>query len=91
VNRNNKIKLLQCIREGKLSKKVLLPPKTYVFTEHKGEATQYEMEGKLYSQTEYEFFCKEVENENRVLKSLNTGSDGILVITIVYVKGKTIL
>jgi len=49
------------------------------------------MEGKLYSQSDYESFCKEVENENRVLKSLNTGSEGNLVITIVYVKGKTIL
>ena len=91
MNRNNKIKLLQFIREGKLSKRVLLPPKTYVFTEHNGEVTQYEMEGKLYSQNDYESFCKEVENENRVLKSLNTGSEGNLVITIVYVKGKTIL
>ncbi len=91
MNRNDKIKLLQGIREGKLSKRVLLPPKTYVFTEHKGEATQYEMEGKIYSQTDYESFCKEVENENRVLKSLNTGSEGNLVITIAYVKGKTIL
>ena len=91
MNRNNKIKLLQSIREGKLSKRVLLPPKTYVFTEHKGEATQYKMEGKLYSQNEYENFCKEIENENRVLKSLNTGSEGNLIITIVYVKGKTIL
>jgi hypothetical protein len=91
VNRNNKIKLLQSIREGKLSKRVLLPPKTFVFTEHKGEATQYEMEGKLYSQNDYESFCNDIENENRVLKSLNTGSEGNLVITIVYVKGKTIL
>ena len=91
MNRNNKIKLLQCIKEGKLSKRVLLPPKTYVFTEHKGKIIQYEMEGKLYSQSDYESFCKEVENENRVLKSLNTGSEGNLVITIVYVKGKTIL
>ena len=91
MNRNNKIKLLQSIREGKLSKRVLLPPKTYVFTEHKGEAIQYEMEGKLYFQNEYENFCKEIENENRVLNSLNTGSEGNLIITIVYVKGKTIL
>jgi len=91
VNRNNKIKLLQGIREGKLSKRVLLPSKTFVFTEHKGEVIQYEMEGKLYSQNDYESFCKEVENENRVLKSITTGSEGNLVITILYVKGKTIL
>ena len=91
MNRNDKIKLLQSIKEGKLSKRVLLPPKTYVFIEHKGEATQYEMEGKLYTQNQYESFCKEIENENRVLKSLNTGSEGNLVITIVFVKGKTIL
>jgi len=91
VNRDNKIKLLQCISEGKLSKRVLLSPKTYVFTEHNGEVKEYEMEGKLYSKTDYESFCKEVENENRVLKSLNTGSEGNLIITIVYVKGKTIL
>ena len=49
------------------------------------------MEGKLYSQNEYENYCKEIENENRVLKSLNTGSEGNLIITIVYIKGKTIL
>ena len=49
------------------------------------------MEDKLYSQTEYEFFCKEIENENRVLKSLNTGNEGNLVITLVFKKGKTIL
>lgn len=91
MNRNNKIKLLQCIREGKLSKRVLLPPKTYVFKEHKGEVIQYEMEGKLYSQNDYEGFCKEIEYENRLLKILTTGSEGNLVITIVYVKGKTIL
>ena len=91
MNRNDKIKLLQGIREGKLSMRALLPPKTYVFIEHKGEVTQYEMEGKLYHQNDYESFCKEVENENRVLKSLNTGSEGNLVITIVYINGKTIL
>jgi len=91
VNRNNKIKLLQSIREGKLSKRVLLPPKTYVFTEHKGAVIQYEMEGKLYTKNQYESFCKENENENRVLKSLNTGNEGNVVITIVFVKGKTIL
>ena len=91
MNRHNKIKLLQSIREGKLSKRVLLPPKTYVFTEHKGEVTRYEMEGKLYTQTEYESFCKVIENENRGLKSLNTGKEGSLVITLVIVKGKTIL
>ena len=34
---------------------------------------------------------KEIENENRVLKSLNTGIEGNQVITIVFVKGKTIL
>jgi hypothetical protein len=91
VNRYEKIKLLQSIREGKISKRVLLPTKTYVFTEHKGDVIQYKMEGKLYSQTEYEFFCKEIENENRVLKSLNTGNEGNLVITLVFKKGKTIL
>ena len=73
MNRDNKIKLLRCIRDGKLSKWVLLSPKTYVFTEHNGEVKEYEMEDKLYSQTDYESFCKEVENENRGLKSLNTG------------------
>ena len=91
MNRNEKIKLLQSIREGKISKRVLLPTKTYVFTEHKGDVIQYKMEGKLYSQTEYEFFCKEIENENRVLKSFNTGNEVNLVITLVFVKGKTIL
>jgi hypothetical protein len=49
------------------------------------------MEGKLYSQTEYESFCKVIENANRSLKSLNTGKEGSLVITLVFVKGKTIL
>lgn len=91
MNRAKKIKLLQRIREGKLSKRVLLPPKTYVFTEYKGEVTQYKMEGKLYTQTEYESFCKEIEYENRVSKSLNTGNEENSIITIIFIKGKTIL
>jgi len=91
LDRSEKIKLLRILKESKVSVSVLFPPKTYVFTELQGEVKQYKMEGNLFSLSEYEKFCKKVETDNEVQKKLNVSNRFSLVITIKYVKTKTIL
>ena len=91
MNRSEKIYLLQRIRDNKISKRVLLPPKTYVFFEHKGDVIYYEMDGRVFYLSEYERFCKQVEIDNLIQKQLYFNNTGSLVITIQYVKDKKIL
>ena len=91
MNRLEKIRLLKGIREGRLSKRVLMRPKTYLFTEKTGDEIYYETECMRFKKTEYDKFCKEVELDNQVLKYLNLDSLSCRIITIVFVKGKTIL
>jgi hypothetical protein len=92
MNRIEKIKLLDGIKEGSISKRVLLRPKSYVFTQKdEGEEILYEMGGKRYTQTEHDKFCDEIEIDNESLKALGLNELCIIVITIEYVNGKTIL
>jgi hypothetical protein len=91
LNRSEKIHLLQRIRDNKISKRVLLPPKTYVFFEHKGDVICYEMDGRVFSLNEYEGFCKQVEADNVIQRQLDSNNIGSLVITIQYVENKKIL
>ena len=66
-------------------------PKTYLFTEHTGDQIYYETGGKRITKIEYDSFCKEVESDNQVLKYMNLDSLCCIIITIVFVKGKSIL
>ena len=92
MNRIEKIKLLRGIQEGGVSKKVLSRPKSFVFTQKDdGEEILYEMGGKSYTQTEHDNFCDEIEMDNNSLKALGLNELCIIVITIEYVNGKTIL
>jgi hypothetical protein len=92
MNRVQKIQLLEGIKEGRLSKKILIRPQSYLFTEkEEGENIFYEMGGRLYTQEEHDKICDEVELDNKNLESLGLKELCTIVITIVYVKGKTIL
>jgi hypothetical protein len=91
LNRSEKIYLLQRIRDNKISKRVLLPPKAYVFNEHKGDVIFYEMGGRVFSLDDYERFCKQVETDNVIQRQLDFNNTGSIVITIQYVKNKTLL
>lgn len=49
------------IKSGEVSVESLRQPKVYFFTELKDKPGFYEHEGKEYSKTEYDNFCKEIE------------------------------
>jgi len=91
MNRLEKIRLLKGISEGRLSKRVLMRPKTYLFTEKTGDEIYYETESMRLKKTEYDKFCKEIEIDNNCLTSLGLKELCCLIITIVFVGGKTIL
>lgn len=91
MNRKDKIQLLQKIKEGKLSVRAIQPPRAYIFTELSNPKRYVDTDGKDYTEKEYENFCIEVETVNKELKRINAGAEQNSVITIVYVKGKTIL
>jgi hypothetical protein len=92
MTRIEKIKLLEGIKEGVISKRVLLRPKSFVFTQNDdGEEILYEMGGKRYTQIEHDKFCDEIEMDNESLKALGLNELCIIIVTIEYVNGKTIL
>lgn len=92
MTRLQKIQLLQGIQDGRLSKRILIRPKFYLFTEKvDGNDIFYEIDGRIYSQEEYDDICNEIELDNTNLESLGLKELGTKVITVVYVKGKTIL
>ena len=91
MNRNDKLQLLQSIKDKQSSKSSFTPSKTYVFFEHNGEVNQYIKEGKKFSLNEYEMFCKQVETGNKIKKDLGFRNVGSMVITIRYVRNQTIL
>jgi len=62
--RKEKLKILQAIKEGKISPDSLQPPKVYIFTERSNKPGVYEHEGKEYNETEYREFCNKVERKN---------------------------
>ena len=91
MNRESKIALLKGIKSGVIPLEYLEPPKTYVFLQKFNKEGYYEMNGQDYSEEEYNSFNKRIEDKNRTLKALGNTSEEDKVITMVYVKGKTIL
>ncbi len=65
LSRKEKIKLLQKIKEGKISLQSLQPPKTYIFIQRTDMPGTYEMNGKLYTENEYLEFCNTVSKNNK--------------------------
>jgi hypothetical protein len=64
LTRKEKIKLLEKVKEGKLSLQSLESPQTYFFLEVADLPGTYEMKGKLYNENEYRQFCKQVKDKN---------------------------
>ena len=91
MNRLEKIRLLKGIREGRLSKRVLMRPRTFLFTERADDELYYESDGIRFTKSKYDNFCREVEIDNNCLTSLGLKELCCLIITIVFVQGKTIL
>lgn len=91
MNRESKISILKGVKAGVISLDYLEEPKTYVFTQKLNRPGYYEMSGKDYSEEEYNSFNKRIEDKNRLLKSIGNKQDEDKVITVVYLKGKTIL
>ena len=88
MNRIEKIKLLTGIQEGRIPKRVLLRPRSFVFTQKdEGEEIFYEMGNKRYTQIEHDKFCDEIEMDNKNLKALGLKELCIIVITIEFVNG----
>ena len=70
MNRSEMIKILQAIKDGKLSKECVQPSKFYVFTERTNNAGVYAMNGKQFTKDEYLAFETKVETTNQYLPSV---------------------
>lgn len=84
LTRKEKIKLLQKIKEGKLSFKTLEPPQTYLFIERLDLPGYYDMNGKLFNEDEYQEFCKKIKEKNNNSIIWNEGKtyeDDIILFT----------
>ena len=83
MNRKQKIELLRKIRTGKWSIKSMLPPHTYFFIELMPGL--YEMRGKMYSENEYQEFCrkiKEWESNSIIWHEEKTYEDSIITMIL---------
>lgn len=90
MTRKEKLKALQEISEGKLSIEDLEPPQVYFFTKNSNKPGVYEMNGKEYSETEYQEVKKKVERKNNGSIIWNEGKeyrDQDAIITIVFPEG----
>lgn len=86
MSRKEMIKLLQAIREGKVSIESLQPPQVYIFEQNDLNPSLYEMNGKMYTVQEYKEFCSSLDSKNpnsMVWNEFKTylGSDTIITIT----------
>ncbi len=63
MNRKEKIKILQAIREGKINIESLQPPQVYFFIERSDKPGIYEHNGKEYNETEYREFCDKIKRK----------------------------
>lgn len=61
LTREQKIKALQAIKEGKATLDILKPAKTYIFFQVSSDPVYYECEGKYYSEAEHAARVKEIE------------------------------
>ena len=91
MTREAKISILKGIKSGVIPLEYLEEPKTFIFTQNIHRTGYYKMNGKDYSNKAYRSFCSKVEDKNRLLRSLGNKAEEDKVITIVHVKGKTIL
>lgn len=91
MNRESKIAILKGIKTGAIPMEYLEEPKIYVFSQKLNKTGYYEMNGEEYTEEAYKSFCTKIEDKNRLLRSLSNKQEEDKVITIVYVKGKTIL
>ncbi len=90
MNREAKISILKGIKSGVIPLDYLEEPKTFVFTQ-KYEQAVYEMNGEEYTEEAYITFCNKIEAKNKLLRTLGNKAEEDIVITVVYVSGKTIL
>jgi hypothetical protein len=91
MTREAKISLLNGIKSGVIPMEYLDEPKIFIFIQKLNKPGYYEMSGKDYSEEALNTFRNKIENKNRLLKSLGSKTDEDKVITVVFMKGKTIL
>lgn len=75
TNRSEKIKLLQGIKEGKISIDVLQGGRFYCFITYTNNPGIYFLEGKAYNEVEYQAFCKQINEANNGSIIWNEGKD----------------
>jgi hypothetical protein len=64
LKREEKLKLLQGIKNGKISIENLQPPQIYMFIERSNKPGVYEHSGKEYTEKEYQEFCEKIRAKN---------------------------
>src|ERR1043166_4118936 len=64
VNRKDKIRILQAIKDQRLSIESLQPPKIYIFHQVSDRPGVYEMNGKIFNGQQYQDFCEKVKQRN---------------------------
>ena len=83
MERKQKIKMLQALKEGKLQLEDLRTPVIYVFWQkNEGESEHFEMEGNHYTPSEMQNFIK--ANELSSLRRMACGLEEDTIIVVRY-------
>ena len=88
--RKEMIKVLQAIRDNKLSIENFWSPQVYFFDQISDNPPSYEMNGKKFSETEYKDFCDKIRSRNNNSIIWNEGKKhpkDDIIITAVPAKG----
>jgi hypothetical protein len=91
VNRKEKLKILQGIKDGYLSIECLQPLQIYIFMERSNKPGVYEHNGKEYMEKEYQEFCEKIRAKNNGSIIWNEGKTYLkedIIITIRRVDNK---
>lgn len=62
--RKEKVKVLQAMKEGRISPEGLKPPQVFIFTERSNKPGVYKHNGREYNEKEYREFCDRVQRQN---------------------------
>ncbi len=62
--RKEKVKVLQALKDGKISPEGLSPPQVFIFSESNLKPGVYEHKGKDYNEIEYRKFCDKIQRRN---------------------------